>query len=314
VTWGYRLFLDREPENRRVVEEKVSRIATVKDMIQEFLASTEFKGKIQPHRFPSLAGDEPPMYIEEVDAAQDLASILDHIQRTWQHLGETEPHWSVITYERFHQSRIQETKDEFYDSGRRNVEQLFQTLERNSIDHTAFRSCLEYGCGLGRVTRWLAEQFEIVYGYDISRAHLQSAEQHLAECGVRNVALRHIQNVEDIFQLQKSDLIYSVIVLQHNPPPVIRLIVREFLKALNPGGVAYFQVPTYRLGYSFMLKRYLNNEATHHETMEMHVLPQRVIFEIAAQEGGQVIEVLEDGHTGLRFKGVSNSFLIQKRE
>ena len=47
--------------------------------------------------------------------------------------------------------------------------------------------------------------------------------------------------------------------------------------------------------------------------MEMHVLPQRVIFEIAAQEGGQVIEVLEDGFTGLRFKEVSNSFLIQKR-
>ena len=255
VTWGYRLFLDREPENRQVVEEKVSRIATVTDMMREFLSSTEFKGKNLNDRHPTLAGDEPPMCIEEVDAAQDLSILLDHIQRTWQHLGETEPHWSVITSERFHQSRIQETKDEFYNSGRQHVDLLFRTMERNGIDYTAFRSCLEYGCGLGRVTRWLAERFENVYGYDISRAHLQSAENHLAECGVRNVTLRHIRNVEDIFHLQESDLIYSLIVLQHNPPPVIRIIVREFLRVLNPGGVAFFQVPTYRMGYSFDARR-----------------------------------------------------------
>ncbi len=313
VTWGYRLFLEREPENRQVVDEKVSRIATVPDMMREFLSSAEFKEKKPTDRQHSLSGDEPPMYIEEVDAAQDLSRILDHIQRTWQHLGETEPHWSVITSERFHQSRIQETKDEFYNSGRQHVELLFQTMERNNIDHTAFRSCLEYGCGLGRVTRWLAERFENVYGYDISRAHLQGAENHLANCGLRNVTLRHIRNVEDIFQLQEADLIYSLIVLQHNPPPVIRMIVREFLRALKPGGVAFFQVPTYRIGYSFTREGYLNNEAADHKMMEMHVLPQRVIFEIAAQEGGQVIEVLENGFTGSRFKEVSNSFLIQKR-
>jgi SAM-dependent methyltransferase len=317
VTWGYRLFLDRDPENRHVVEDKVSRIATIKDLRQEFLTSAEFVANDEANKRRSLPcaldGNEPPMHVEEVDGEQDLTSILDHIQRCWQQLGETEPHWSVCSSDRFLQSQIQETKDEFYNSGRYDVARLLLTLERNGIDPTAFRTCLEYGCGLGRVTAWLAERFESVYGYDISLAHLQSTENYLAQRDARNVILRHIRSVQDIFQLQKSDIIYSVLVLQHNPPPIIRLIVREFLRALNPGGVAFFQVPTYRQGYSFTRDAYLNNEATNHETMEMHVLPQRVIFEIAAQEGGQVVEVLEDGYTGFPFKEVSNTFLIQKR-
>ena len=103
-----------------------------------------------------------------------------------------------------------------------------------------------------------------------------------------------------------------MIVLQHNPPPIIRLIVGEFLRALKPGGVAFFQVPTYRAGYRFSLEAYLRNEAARHEMMEMHVLPQRVIFDVARQEGGQVLEVIEDGMTGMRSKEVSNTFLIRK--
>ena len=58
------------------------------------------------------------------------------------------------------------------------------------------------------------------------------------------MTLRHVRTVDEMVNLERVDLVYSLIVLQHNPPPVIRLIVRAFLKALNPGGVAYFQVPT----------------------------------------------------------------------
>ena len=87
------------------------------------------------------------------------------------------------------------------------------------------------------------------------------------------MTLRHVRTVDEMVNLERVDLVYSLIVLQHNPPPVIRLIVRAFLKALNPGGVAYFQVPTYRGGYRFSPGEYLENEAKKHVMMEMHVLP-----------------------------------------
>jgi hypothetical protein len=76
--------------------------------------------------------------------------------------------------------------------------------------------------------------------------------------------------------------------------------------------VAYFQVPTYRLGYEFTRERYLRTDATRHEMMEMHVLPQSEIFAIAADENCRVLEVLEDGWAGYRHQEVSNTFVIRK--
>ncbi len=81
--------------------------------------------------------------------------------------------------------------------------------------------------------------------------------------------------------------------------------------ALNTGGIAFFQVPTYREGYTFLLKEYLNGEATW-SAMEMHVLPQVTILEIIREEGDRVIEILEDGWTGWRQRERSNTFVIQK--
>ena len=82
----------------------------------------------------------------------------------------------------------------------------------------------------------------------------------------------------------------------------------EFMKALNSGGVAFFQVPTYKDGYRFHLKKYLRKESSQ-DAMEMHVLPQDAIFEIVRKENGKILEVLEDFNTSW---GLSNTFLVQK--
>jgi hypothetical protein len=101
-----------------------------------------------------------------------------------------------------------------------------------------------------------------------------------------------------------------VIVLQHNPPPIIRVIIRELIRALNSGGIALLQVPTYSLGYKFSLQEYLANEATRNG-IEMHVLPQNEIFDIVSQEQGKLVEVLKDGWI-LKYGKRSNTFVIQK--
>lgn len=166
-------------------------------------------------------------------------------------------------------------------------------------------------CGVGRVTRWLAERFESVIGYDISRAHLQIAKNYLTEVGIQNVSLHHISKPREIRDFPKADFVYSVIVFQHNPPPIICLVIEQMIRALNSGGIAFFQLPTYRLDYRFSLRDYLAAEATRGE-MEMHVLPQSKIFDIVRKENGKLTEVLEDRWTGLRSGERSNTFVIQK--
>jgi trans-aconitate methyltransferase len=191
------------------------------------------------------------------------------------------------------------------------VDRLFKTLERNQVSCSTYKSCLEFGCGLGRVTRWLSDRFESVIGCDISRAHLKEAEKYLSAQAISNVTFFQINQVEDIKKLPKADVVFSVIVLQHNPPPVIELILHQLIKVLNPGGVAYFQLPTYLQGYHFSLKEYLANEGEQRE-IEMHYLPQWKVFEIVQQEGGKILEVCEDAWTGCRYKEVSNTFLVEK--
>lgn len=309
IIWGYRLFLDREPESPLVVADKLKRLASTHDIRRDFVSSEEFKQKNPGFHSLCISGNEPPMFIERVS---DLHGLFFHIQNVWERLGETEPYWSVATLEQFKSSRISETRREFYDSGQYNVAALFKTLERNGIDHTSLKTCLEYGCGLGRVTCWLAKSFERVIGYDISRSHLQIAKQYMDEVGIENVSLRHVSKPQEMRNLPKVDLVYSVIVLQHNAPPIIRLIIQGLIRALNPGGIAYFQVPTYRLGYRFSLQEYLTGEASRSE-MEMHVLPQSEIFDIVSKEDGKLVEVLEDACTGLRYGERSNTFVIQKQ-
>ncbi len=312
VRWAYRLFLDRESESEELVLDRARALQDSRELRSGFMQSEEYRIK-NPNRPMALSGDEPAMVIEDVLLEGDLNLLFTHIQQTWQHLGETEPYWSVLTAERFLQVNLQQSNAlaEFYEKGRGDADRIFKTLERNGLDVGGGRSCLEYGCGLGRVTRWLADRFEVVYGFDISSAHLKLARANLEQLGAPSVDFRQICAVRDLEMLPKVDLVYSVIVLQHNPPPLIGYMIQKLLNALNPGGVALFQVPTYKLGYRFTLLEYLASAATRRE-LEMHVFPQKRVFELIRQTGCQVIEVLEDGWTGGLYGEISNTFLVQK--
>jgi hypothetical protein len=109
--------------------------------------------------------------------------------------------------------------------------------------------------------------------------------------------------------LEPFDLWFSQIVLQHNSPPIIAMILRRAMQLLNPGGLAIFQVPTFSPGYRFRVTEYVSNLPN--AGMEMHVLPQPAIFEIAVGAGCVPLEVLDDYSTGSQL-WVSNSFAFAK--
>lgn len=311
VVWAYRLYLDRLPENEQVIEEHLRKCSSTEELRANFIYSTEFREKNASLHVPVLLGDEPAMSIDDACSEQDLQRLFDHVQSSWQQLGETEPHWSVVVSEDYRQSNLQAHKDAFYRTGKQHVAQLFGSLKRNHVLHAGFKTCVDYGCGVGRITRHLAEHFEKVFAYDISASHLKCAADYLAQQSISNVSLRQIKQVREMEELPNVDIAYSMLVLQHNPPPVMAFIIQGLIRSLKPGGIAFFQVPTYRLGYSFSLANYLVEEANKGQ-MEMHVLPQKRIFEIAQLAGGRVLEVIDDGWTGIRFKEVSNTFVIQK--
>ncbi|MBV9734534.1 MAG: class I SAM-dependent methyltransferase [Acidisphaera sp.] len=307
VLAAYRIFLDRDPEDEEVVQGYMSMTST-EELFRAFLESEECRERLQPVGKPL---DWPPMEIQLRTSDEDLQAMMDRVNRHWTQLGIDDPYWSVLGSEDFRQETIEETREEFYETGQMEVDRLFSFAARSGIDLAARRTCFELGCGIARVTRALAPHFQHVYAADISAVHLEHARTALAEADITNVSLIRVTSLESIRSIRNYDLFYSYISLQHNAPPVIAHILGTVLTNLNPGGVAFFQVPTYHLGYEFSAQTYLENEEDE-ASMEMHVLPQEKVMDIIYGTGCKVLEVREDPGNNDP-EGVSNAFFVQKR-
>jgi len=102
--------------------------------------------------------------------------MISHIQEVWSRYGEEDPYWSVITSEEFRGNNLQNL-GVFYSTGQGGLDQLRLFFKRNHIDLTKKLKCLEYGCGVGRTTGWLAQTFRQVIAYDISAGHIKVARE-----------------------------------------------------------------------------------------------------------------------------------------
>lgn len=305
VVYAYRLILGREPENEQVIQDHMD-VPDLAALRERFIAAPEFVSMRVPVQANPLA--KVPRHDIEVDAGDKLKLLLDRVYRIWSRLGEDDPYYSVLTFDRFHQDQIDGHMEEFFSSGQRDIERLALCLGRNSVK-ADIRRVVELGCGVGRLTGLLAERFPSVIGLDVSKPHLELARQVCERQNRRNVELRQVRSMADLESLPEIDLFFTLIVLQHNPPPVIVAILERVASRIAPGGLMYFQVPTYLPGYRFRVQEYLDSPEA--PAIEMHAVPQRAILRLLADAGLRLIEVVEDDCTGIQ-GAISNTFLAQK--
>lgn len=311
VIWSYRLFLDRDPESDRAVD-NFRHAGSTAELRRIFLASAEYRsldaGIVTK---PDTVALSHPAARVDVDPPADAAERLrHHVERTWTKLGNEAPHWSVLSDDAFKPERIAETEASFYASGEADAELVVSILARHGLKPTDLPHCFEFGCGLGRVTAPLARRFTRVTGCDISTSHLAGAQQHIGGLGLSNVELVHA-TAEDLGMRQPFDLWFSRIVLQHNPPPVIAQVLRRAFALLKPGGVAIFQVPTWSEGYSFDIEVYLR-DIERLDGVEMHCIPQAEVFAAAAAAGIATLEVREEFSAGPPKYWLSNIFVFRR--
>ena len=308
--WAYRLLLVREPDSAASLDFLAANAKSTRDLRDRILQSQEFRSYCGLPLQLSMTGDEPPQEVQvEVDP-EARERLFRRVPETWHALGEAQPHWSVATAEEFRPERIGESLESFYASGEVNVDTLMKTLARNGIDASRLRRCMDFGCGVGRLTVALAKRFPEVVAVDVSASHLAVARDALSRYGAANATLHRLEAIADVAGLPAVDLAYSVIVLQHNPPPVMRALFEGLLGRVAPGGAAVIQVPTYLpAGYRFDLAEYEKGSG---REMEMHALPQREVFALARAAGVEVLEVLEDAWTGFGSGSRSNTFVMRR--
>ena len=308
VRWCYLNLLGREPESPSTLEFHALGATDFPSLVLHFVHSPEF---LMTNSRPALVPLDAPVGPIETDAApEQMTQLRQRIREAWTRLGEQRPHHSVLALEQFLPTNIGTSEEVFWSSGEAECRSVQTILNRHGFVATKQKTCVEYGSGLGRVTCALAQQFGTVDGYDISPAHLELARKHAAEVEVGNIRFHLCSDDVFIKPLEKCDFFYSRIVFQHNPPPLMRDLIAAALAALNEGGIAIFQMPTYGSGYSFSIDDYLRSNSL--DDMEMHCIPQYVVFSLIAAAGCEALEVREDNAIGWLGRWISNTFVVRK--
>jgi SAM-dependent methyltransferase len=132
--------------------------------------------------------------------------------------------------------------DEFLASGRDHIHSLFRSLGHHAISFSR-HSCLDFGCGVGRLTVPLSETFNRVVGVDVASSMIEGARRYHAA----NPRCEFLVNAdEDLRQFRDStfDFVHSSLVLQHIPPAVALGYVSEFFRVCRPLGLVVFQLPS----------------------------------------------------------------------
>ena len=153
--------------------------------------------------------------------------------------GEQDPLWAVLS----HPGNPGGARylEEVFAAGRREVDEVLAALAERGIALGRARA-LDFGCGIGGLTRALAEHFAACDGVDTS-ASLIGHARALGEDGDR-VRFHHaITHDLRLFSDASFDFILALTGLRHVGPARVPGYIGEFMRVLRPGGVAVINLP-----------------------------------------------------------------------
>lgn len=145
------------------------------------------------------------------------------------------PLWAILgePEKRFGKWDVQE----FFRTGEEEISRLLEKAKDLGLPQSRQRA-IDFGCGVGRLTRALLTYFPECHGVDISSSMLETAHR-LTPAG-------NFRQGSDLrsFSARWADFIYSALVLQHQPDRrSVARIVTDMVRVLAPGGLLVFQMP-----------------------------------------------------------------------
>jgi SAM-dependent methyltransferase len=229
------------------------------------------------------------------------ASRLRRQRRDWEELAGFNPEWAILPDPdaRFASWDM----EEFFASGERRVEKMMRVAADLGLPESN-RAVLDFGCGVGRLSRALSGHFQRYVGIDISSRMIARAEElnaHLPNC---TFVVNDSPGLER-FGDGEFDAVVSYLVLQHIPDrDLIRRYLVELARVLAPGGLLAMQLPSaipllYRLAWRRRLYRLLRAlgvgvEHLHRlglHNMALQALPEAEVTTALASAGCVVLRI-----------------------
>ena len=311
VRLTFRLVLGRPPENEAAITANQG-FPSAESLKKAMVATSEFERK----QLPSLMGGalntlrKLPKRIDYDVSPEQIELLFERLRAQWTKLGETEPHWSVLSDPIYKAATFAENEEKFYRTALFEMAQITDTFKRTGMEMNKAGTAFELGCGTGRVTHALADEFAKVIGADVSPGNLRLCEEKMRALNKTNVECLLLKSPGDIEQLPPIDFFFSTIVLQHNPPPVMHYFLSKIFSKITEGGAVLFQLPTHTPNYAFDVNKYL--AAKPNDSFDMHALPMHAVFALLAKYKFVPLEVLMDTRSG--DLGSHTFFAVRERE
>jgi SAM-dependent methyltransferase len=150
-----------------------------------------------------------------------------------------EPYYGVFSHlEYFRENLTPERLEHFWNTGRGDIGWQLDLL-RSHYGVFNPKSAIDFGCGVGRLSRALAEIVGKVYGIDVAEGMREEARKNVPA---------HVEILEtiDAVPVQTVDWINSTIVFQHIHPANGLPLFQKLLDRLAPGGGMTVQFTTFK--------------------------------------------------------------------
>lgn len=165
---------------------------------------------------------------------------IKKLQEQWDTLGRIDPLWATLS--RPDKKGNKWDHKEFFGTGEQELNEIIQYLKSLAVTLKRKRT-LDFGCGIGRVTRAMGTYYDEVHGVDIAPSMIALAKKHNRQVKNCTFHLNKVSNLR-LFPSKSFDFVYSSRTLQHMKPRYAKEYIREFLRILVPGGVLVFQLPS----------------------------------------------------------------------
>jgi ubiquinone/menaquinone biosynthesis C-methylase UbiE len=163
---------------------------------------------------------------------------LEIYKHDWEALAAFDPMWAVLTEKNKRNRKWDQA--EFFLSGE---EEIASELSSAARFMPAKRErALDFGCGIGRLTRALGSRFQEVWGVDISQRMIDTASDINRAYPNCHFAVNPRSDLQQ-FPDSHFDIVYTARVLQHIPESLLNGYLAEFIRVLRPDGLLIFQLP-----------------------------------------------------------------------
>ncbi|MSQ81958.1 MAG: class I SAM-dependent methyltransferase [Myxococcales bacterium] len=221
------------------------------------------------------------------------------ISKNWEKLAKTNPLWAICTSD--HKKDGSWDQAEFYQTGTVEIATVFELLRQRHIE-VADRACaLDFGCGVGRLSRALSGHFAHVTGVDVAATMVAMARSNNAALADKLAFVHNTRSDLSLFATGHYSFVYSSLVLQHISYPESMDYVREFVRVLRPGGLAVFQAITQDVRKLSPIRRLRDKVSIRNRlarigigngfAMRMNVVPEAEIRQILQSAGAEIVDV-----------------------